>query len=451
MREIALSTITTMLAIYTAILVIVWQHVADQYTPKLLPTFLRHIALVPLLGFAILLLFSGGLVLHPLQNFFAGFAPQKRIYVSSLVGDSIAFLFLLVSVGIVVLASYNLAKCVANGTKIISWLHNEEDQQIALQEALQSSVQRGDRRVTIAILHMAISGKLSAQKTFLTWLEEHQDLLTNSWFIRELLLRLFFTTFNTAEANTYTDTIYLLLKRTMDDEQFLLAQEIIRSTLDAFIHTSDLEQAHAILLERMGFAIWKIGEANAYALREVRIPRQLTNIQNFFIDNMRSILSHIVEINSQSTMQFFCSALGELALVTREGKLRGPFLNIIHESLEAGFSSHLFSLETIQKLVSHLGYIQMHPDMYEEATQERIEGLVIELCAIFVELGGEGKILHQLLEEGALLARRNKQGGLSAHLHSWLKPESYNTVAMALNFSNFEYQPITLNDWNNKW
>jgi hypothetical protein len=137
--------------------------------------------------------------------------------------------------------------------------------------------------------------------------------------------------------------------------------------------------------------------------------------------------------------------------VTREGELHGPFFNTIHESLEVGFSSHLLTLETIQELVSKLGFMQLRPDGYDETTQNRIDALVIELCAIFVELGGDKKVLRQLIEKGALLTRRNKRGGLSAHIHSWLSPESYKTVANEIGLSDFEYHPITLMAWDNTW
>lgn len=453
MREAALGIIATMLAIYTAILVIAWQHMLDQYSPKILPAFLRHTALLPLVGFGVLLLLSGVLVLHPLQNLLVNIPAQRRIHVSPLVGDIISFVFLLGSVGIVVWASYHLAQYLADGTRIIAWLHNEEDKQTALQEALQSAVQRSDHRVTVAILSIALSGDLSAQTNFLSWLNDHQDLLSIDWFTRELRHFLFSNVFDAARVSIYADVIYLLLKRALDEEAFPRAQDVLQSIFDALAHASKFEQAHADLLERMGFTAWKIGETNAFALRSSRIPNQLTNIQSLFVGNMRSLLSTIINKNYQSAMQVFCLSLSKLAFVTREGELRGPFFSIIHETMERGLTSHQFTFEAINELVSTLGYMQLHPDGYEEATQERIDALVIDLCAMFVELGGGEELLRSLVEKGGLMVRRNKQGGLYgyAHTHIWLKQESYRTVARKLGMNDFDYHPTTLMSWDGKW
>ena len=440
-----------MLAIYTAILVIAWQHMLDQYSPKILPAFLRHTALWPLVIFGVLLVLSGVLVLHPLQNLLFNIPAQRRMHVSPLVGDMLSFVFLLGSVVTVVWASYNLAQYLADGPRIIAWLHNEEDKQASLQEALQSAVQRSDHRVTVAILNMALSGDLSAQAIFLSWLKDHQDLLSIDWFTRELQQILLSNEFDTDRASTYADVICLLLKRALDEEIFPRAQDVLQSIFDALAHASNVEQAHADLLERMGFVSWKIGETNAYALRSSRIPNQLVNFQNLFVGNMRSLMRTIVANNNQKAMQVFCSALSKLASVTHEGELRGPFFNTIHETLERAFTARLFTLEAINELVSTLGYMQLHPNGYEEATQERIDAIVIDLCAMFVELGGGGERLRNLVEEGGLMARKNKPGGLYgyAHIHSWLKQESYRIVANELGMNDFDYHPTSFMSWGN--
>src|SRR5205814_9201873 len=126
----------------------------------------------------------------------------------------------------------------------------------------------------------------------------------------------------------------------------------------------------------------------ACAFRTSRIPAQLTNIQSLFIGGMRPILSHIIDLSSQQAMSIFSTALGKLAQVTQEGELRGPFLNIIHVMMEKSFTTSLLTIQAVEELVSTLGNMQFHPDGYEDATQERIDALVIDLCAIFVELGG---------------------------------------------------------------
>lgn len=450
MREIALSTITTMLAIYTAILVIAWQHVSDRYTPKLLLVFLRRAALKPLAGFIALLLASGVLVLHPLQQLLAGLPTHSRLQVSPLVGDFLAFLLLLGSVGIVVWASYKLARYLTDGRQLIPLLHDEENQQAALQEILLNTIQRGDQLVTASALHAALSGGLSEKEVFLAWLTEHGDLLSTDWLIRVLRLLLLSADLDPTETSIYTNLLLLLLTKALDNEEFPRAQEVMRAIIDALERTTAWEQVHADLIERMGFALWKIGEIDAYAMRTSRIPSQLTNIQKLFVGEMRSLWFHIRDMNSQDAMQVFCSALAKLAFVTREGELACPFFGTIHEVMERGFSKHLFTKEIIHELVSTLGYMQLHPDGYEEATQERIDALVYDLCVMFGELGGSKEALHQLVEQGGLLARSNKQGGLNIHTHTWLGNKSYQTVALVLKHANPNMHPINTMLWDGR-
>jgi hypothetical protein len=61
---------------------------------------------------------------------------------------------------------------------------------------------------------------------------------------------------------------------------------------------------------------------------------------------------------------------------------------------------------------------------------------------MFVELGGSKEALHQLVEQGGLLARRRKQGGLNTHAHAWLGNNSYQMVARILNNNNIMITPL---------
>src|SRR5260221_4604429 len=140
MREPAFNTIALMLTVYVAALVWGIQHISDRYSPKLLMTFFRRIALWPLIVLVLLLCIAGILLFQSIPPTLA--ALQLPFWA----GDAISFVLLVTAVVVVIAAVYSMVRSLAERTPIISWLRKRKDQVLILEDIL-LNVRSEERRV----------------------------------------------------------------------------------------------------------------------------------------------------------------------------------------------------------------------------------------------------------------------------------------------------------------
>src|SRR6266550_2026170 len=101
-----------MLTVYVAALVWGIQHVSDRYSPNLLMTFFRRIALWPLIVLVLLLCIAGILLFQSIPTALA--ALQLPFWS----GDAFSFVLLITAVIVVIAAVYWMVQSLARGTPI---------------------------------------------------------------------------------------------------------------------------------------------------------------------------------------------------------------------------------------------------------------------------------------------------------------------------------------------
>ncbi len=433
MREPAFNTIALMLTVYVAALVWGIQHVCDRYTPNLLVTFFRRIALLPLITLVILLFIAGSL-LFPL-------APPIFAPLPSWVGDVLSFGLLVVSIVVTIATVYRMMQCLAKGTPIIGWFRKRKGQISILEDILLNVIQHNDVRLTYEVLNATLHGRTENRQAMIDWLEDHRTLLSINWVVKELIGVILASPLDDEAADAYYDLLGMILSEALDKEEIAYAQSI----LDALCNNLDKAQpwigGHMNLLAHIGFTLWKIGDQGAWMPRTTRLPEQLKNLQWWFYSRVRSIWYHVLRLNDADAVNYFVLALCELIRETTGTKdLCGFFLSQVYDVLADAYPEQLLNEEALKNLVNELGHLRLElPDTDVEDTQKEIDSYMIASLAILAELGETKEALRHAAGNGYMRQRiiKGKWSGTyrfksEPDYFYWLSPSSYTAARRAL-------------------
>ncbi len=433
MREPAFNTIALMLTVYVAALVWGIQHVCDRYTPNLLVTFFRRIALLPLITLVILLCIAGSL-LFPL-------APPIFAALPSWVSDVLSFSLLVVSIVVTIATVYRMMQRLAKGTPIIAWFRKRKDQVAILEDILLNVVQHNDVRLTHEVLDATLHGQIENRQAMIDWLVDHRTLLSINWVAKELIGVILSSPLNDESAHAYYDLLGMILSEALDKEEFAHAQFI----LDALCNTLEKAQpwtiGHMNLLAHIGFILCKIGDQGAWIPRTARIPEQLKNLQWWFYSRVRRIWYHVLRLKDTDAVNNFVLALCELIRETTGTKdLCESFLSQVYDVLADAYPEHLLDAEALKDLVNELGHVRVDlPDTYGEDTQKQLDSYMLASLAILVELGESEEALRHAAGNGYLRWRIIKGRWLGTYRFKrepdyfyWLSPSSYTAARRVL-------------------
>lgn len=435
MREPAFNTIALMLTVYVAALVWGIQHVCDRYTPNLLVTFFRRVALLPLITLVILLCIAGILLLPSASSALAA------LHLPLWAGDVFAFGFLVVAVVVVIAAVYWMMQCLAKGTPIIAWFRKRKGQIAILEDILLNVIQHNDVRLTHEVLSATLSGRPENRQAMIDWLEDHRTLLSINWVAKELIGVILSSPLDDEAADAYYDLLGMILSEALDKEEIAYAQFILDALCDALDKAQPWTDAHMNLLTHMGFTLWKIGDQGAWMPRIIKIPDQLKNLRWWFYSRVRRTWHHVLSLKDADAVNYFILALCELIRETTDTKdLCEFFLSRVYDVLADAYPEHLLNAEALKNLVDELGHLRLElPDIYDEDTQKEIDSYMLASLAILAELGeAEDDLLHAA-GNGYMRRRIIKGKWLGTHRFKnepdyfyWLSPLSYTAARKVL-------------------
>ena len=438
MRDSAFNTIALMLTVYVAALVWGIQHVSDRYSPKLLKIFFRRIALGPLIALVILLCIAGSLLFpQDLISLLTHGSLQLPIWV----GDVLSFVLLVAAVNLVIVAVYWMVSNLAQGTPIISWLRKRTDRILLLEDILLNVIQRNDVRLTHEALHVALSGQPEKGQAVIGWLEDHRTLLSTNWLARELIGVILSSPLDAKAARIYDDLLCTVLAEALDTGESAHTLFILDTLCDALNKAKPWTEAHMNLLCHIGFTLWKIGEYGASVPRTAKIPEQLEELRWLFLNWVKKIWYHVLHLKDVDAVLYFTLALCRLIEHATDTKnLCESLLSRVYDVLVDGYHEHVLKAETIQELISSLGFFRrILPDADNEYTQTEIDEYVLASLAILAELGEKEDALRRAAGNSYILHRITKGKWLGARkfrsepfYYSWLSPDSYTTARKVL-------------------
>ena len=435
MREPAFNTIALMLTVYVAALVWGIQHISDRYSPKLLMTFFRRIALWPLIVLVLLLCIAGILLFQSIPPTFV--ALQLPFWA----GDAISFVLLVTAVVVVIAAVYSMVRSLAEGTPIISWLRKRKDQVLILEDILLNVFQHSDVQLTHEALSVALRGRSENRQAIIDWLEDHHTWLSTNWLARELIGVILSSPLDATAVRTYGDLLYIMLGETLDKEEPAQARFVLEAICDALEKAQPWTKAHMNLLSHIGFTLWKIGEYGAWIPRTARIPEQLKNLQWWFLQRVQSIWYDVLHLKDADSVYYFTLALCELINEAAGTKDHcESLLGRVYDVLDDGYHEHVLNVKTLEHLVNGLGQLRYElPDAENEDTQTRIDSYMLASLAILVELGEKEDALGHTAANGYMMHRITKGKWLGTYkfrsepdYYPWLAPESYTGARRAL-------------------
>lgn len=338
--------------------------------------------------------------------------------------DIAALALLIVSVGAGLGGTYRMWVRAADGVIVASWLRRVPRPLLAsaVQETLWNAVGRSDLAVTSTALSVALDSSSNVEHALLAWLVDHRDMLVAEWASREVQRCVLAYGLDASTAGSRSDILHTLLVTALDAEAYARAQEIIDGVMQALGASVPWAEAHAELLEKVGFALWNIGESGASAPRTARVPGQLGGVQAIFLSRLRRIWHHLKQVGNADAVEQFCGVLGSMAYETPEDS----FLSRIFEVMEEGFGHHLLTEQTLHQLASDLD-VSRQVARDDEHRQEWIDDLIVTLAAMLIELGEEQEV-GRLLGNGGIVARRPER----VNQQPWLQPASYRAVATHL-------------------
>ncbi|GHO76429.1 hypothetical protein KSD_42000 [Ktedonobacter sp. SOSP1-85] len=433
MREPAFNTIALMLTVYVAALVWGIQHVCDRYTPNLLVTFFRRIALLPLITLVILLCIAGSLLFPMAPPIFASFP--------SWVGDVLSFGLLVVSIVVTIATVYRMMHCLAKGTPIIAWFRKRKGQVVILEDILLNVIQHNDVRLTHEVLNATLHGRTENRQAMIDWLEYHRTLLSINWVAKELIGVILSSPLDDEAAHAYYDLLGIILSEALDKEEIAYAQFILDAFCDALDKAQPWTKAHMNLLTHIGFTLWKIGDPGAWMPRTARIPEQLKNLQWWFYSRVNRTWNHVLRLKDVDAVNYFVLVLCELIRETTGTKdLCGFFLSQVYDVLADAYPEHLFNAEALKNLVNELGHLRLElPDTYDEDTQKEMDSYMLASLAILAELGETENALRHAAGNGYLRGRIIKGKWLGTYRFKsepdyfyWLSPSSYTAARRVL-------------------
>lgn len=438
MQESAFNTIALMLTVYVAALVWGIQHVSDRYGPKLLVIFFYRIALWPLIALVVLLCVAGILLLPPSL---ISFLTHGVLPLPFGVDDALSFILLVAAVILVIVAVYQMVASLAKGTPIISWLRKRKDQVLLLEDILLNVIQRNDVRLTHEALRVALSGQPDNRQAVIDWLKDHHTWLSTNWLARELIGVILSSPLDAKAARAYDDLLCTMLAEALDTGESAHALFILDTLCDALNKAKPWTEAHMNLLCYIGFTLWKIGEYGASAPRTAKIPEQLEELRWLFLDWVRKIWYHVLHLKDVDAVLYFTLALCRLIEHATDTKgLCESLLSRVYDVLKDGYHEHVLKEQTIQELISSLGYFRrLLLDADNEDTQTEIDEYVLASLAILAELGEKEDTLRRAASNGYIRHRITKGKWLGArkfrsepNYYFWLSPDSYNIVRKVL-------------------
>lgn len=386
MSQLAFGITVAMLTFWASGLFLGLQHVSERYTPVMMNVMLRRrICLLPLALLVACMVASGIFAVLP----------------SSRLTDTVALIITVGSILIALIAVYRLIYALSNAALMVSWLRQQavkghkrhtgkEQYDDPLEEVLLGAIHRDDRRTAQELLRQILgtASEPTHERALLTWLEQRPELVAINLFSTELLDALLSSALSSTTAESRAKILQLLVSEALNTEAYSRGRAAVGAIMKALTQQIPWTRAYTYITESLGFALWRVGDEEAWSWRISNTPNQLRDVQDVFFAELKRAWRHIFpREDARATHTFTLAVIETLHYVDEHDESAVSWvLSIMYDILEDGYHHDLLARDTLLELGNALGRFDRALPQDSADLRAWIDDLTVTIAAIFMTI-----------------------------------------------------------------